>query len=115
MTEAYLGLSVDLEDALAVPDYKSYKSGDYDQRLYPHLQEFITSSPEVVLADNCIDYITCVLWRDNLYNTDEPEIVEVTLPCGYLIFAVCYGYHACQCSNGFFMKTAGWIEGEEYL
>ena len=39
----------------------------------------------------------------------------MNLPCDYLAFDICYGYHACKCSNGYFKVTEGMVEREREI
>ena len=39
----------------------------------------------------------------------------MNLPCDYLVFDICYGYHACKCSNGYQRVTQGMAEREREI
>ena len=71
------------------------------RREYPYLLS-VEYSEVFTLDSNCQDYITCEFWDVEDWN--EPSY-ERQYPCEYLIFDVCRGHHACQCSNGYEMTT----------
>ena len=108
-----MGMPIDKQKSAPIPDFETFKSKSYDERLYPHLQDKETSSPEVGISDNCENEISCTFWLGQSWNSSETE--EKILPCLYLIFDVCYGYHACKCSNGYFMTTKGMNEDKLFV
>ena len=50
----------------------------------------------------CFMSIQCRFWQERSW--DEGS-VDIELPCGYLVFDVGLGTYACECSNGYTMRT----------
>ena len=68
---------------------------------YPITLEAETSDFEI--NKNCIGSLTCKFWQTPFW---DDGYVEYELACPYLVFDVCKGTYACECSNNYFMTTS---------
>ena len=58
---------------------------------------------EVTVEDGCDEFISCRFQGSNEW---DKSFEDIDLPCGYLVFDVCQGTFACECSNGYWMTTS---------
>lgn len=57
------------------------------------------------IRENCADSnedVTCTFQLTSVWGEST---TQETFKCKYLMFDVCYGYHGCECSNGYVMAT----------
>ena len=98
MTEEHLGMEAPVGFVQQMPPFV---------RNVKVAGEFLISSEktysEVAYDADCEDFIVCRVWEDNADWVSG--YIDVNLPCSYLVFDVCDGTFACECSNGYQMRT----------
>ena len=97
MTALQFGLEAPIGLLIALPPYQLGKVQVGD---YPFLHERKYS--KVAIYQHCLRSIQCRFWQSKSW---ESNFVDLELPCGYLVYDVCAGTYACECSNGYTMTT----------